>query len=172
MRAWACCSAVTLITTPTTKIRTTTATTSLPAAAVLTLVGGFLSGGASVLLLILLLVALSAFANRDTLVKGSTHWLIGAMHTLAQLAVALTLVYGFARLFRTAGSSGTGATAAMSLALWLVGGAAAAVVMGVYLFATNVAVKLHDNEAFSIQADQDWKNFLRFHFAPDGSVTV
>jgi hypothetical protein len=51
---------------------------------------------------------------------------------------------------------------------WLLG----ATVMGGYLFLTHWIFGRHWNESFSSVRCKDWKNFVRFKIAKDGSLTI
>ena len=45
-------------------------------------------------------------------------------------------------------------------------------IMGIYLLLSLNLFGRHSNEAFSALAIEDYKNFLRMHLAPDGTLTI
>lgn len=96
---------------------------------------------------------------------------LGGMHTAAHLLVALGILwcgawwnigqYGFTtgqwrNLLLTSGE------------LFIVGGFAGCIVMGVYLLSSYYIVGVHNNELFSALRVQSYKNFLRLHLSKEG----
>ncbi len=129
----------------------------------------------SVALLVVVLGGLVAFA------KPSADWshgprkllakdLMGLGHFVAHLACGAAvglLVIEFASLF-----DGAMFTAALLVALAVVGGLAGALVMGIYLAICCAWLRAHGNEAFSSMGLTTYKNFLRLHIDGDGVLTI
>jgi len=56
--------------------------------------------------------------------------------------------------------------------LFVVGGIAAATLMGVYLYVTNTFSALNADSGFSSNRIEDYKNFMRFHINTQGELTI
>jgi hypothetical protein len=102
-----------------------------------------------------------------------TRLLLGVPHALAHLALVLSLVVAFAH-----GWDRYGVVVALLAAL--VGTPLGGALLGLYLAVADVVygrwrlkgLNRHANEAFSCQAIEDWKSFLRFHIGHDGRLTI
>ena len=99
--------------------------------------------------------------------------LAGTAHGLTHAAAAwalLTLIHGITAAL---GITLPLAAEAFSGTLMFVGGAlVGSFLMGVYLLISLNVFERHSNEAFSSLRIEDYKNFLRLHIAPDGSLTI
>jgi hypothetical protein len=97
----------------------------------------------------------------------------GGLHAFAHLVVVFFSGW-WAGYFTTEVLAATGwisfliAGAIVFAAGWMVG----PIVLGVYLTISLNVFRRHHNEAFSSLSCPDWKNFLRMHIAPDGSLTI
>jgi hypothetical protein len=95
----------------------------------------------------------------------------GALHGLAHLAVAVCAVWAAAQL-PVPDSWPNWASFWSRLAVaGLLGGAAATLLVGVYLYLASRA-GIHMNEVFSAQSIEDYKSFLRMHIRSDGSLVM
>ena len=110
-------------------------------------------------------------AGRSRLVR----LVLGVLHALGHLLLALTVVVAWAHLWDTRGLVIATLAAAVATPL---GGA----LIGAYLALSDLAYSVapkrleglnrHANEAFSCQGIEDWKSFLRFHIDSDGRLTI
>jgi hypothetical protein len=117
------------------------------------------------LFLLLILGGLYGFADA---VRWYEKFEMALGHGLAHIAVAVTVVWGAARL---PGLGGRPFLAVVAL-LVLVGGAlGGSLVMGAYLVGSQM-FKRHPNENFSGQHIEGYKNFLRLRILSDGAVTI
>jgi hypothetical protein len=127
-----------------------------------------------ILTVLLLLVGLIGFAKprkaaADRRIKAipSDKIALGTAHTMAHL-VAFMLV------MRALAEMPTGNLYVLPFAVLMigVGGFVAAMVFGLYLALADRFAHVHGNEAFSAQAIPDFKNFVRMHLDPTGTLTV
>ena len=110
-------------------------------------------------------------AGRSPLARA----LLGLLHALAHLLLALTVVVAWAHVWDRYGLVVAAIAAAVATPL---GGA----LIGAYLALSDLAYSVapkrlegldrHANEAFSCQGIEDWKSFLRFHIGTDGRLTI
>lgn len=115
----------------------------------------------------LAVVSATAFAGRDRPYAR----VVGAVHGLAHLGLAVLLVWAAATL-PVPESWPAWASFWTRLALTgLAGGAAATLLVGCYLYLAS-RVGLHLNEVFSAQSIEDYKCFLRMHVRPDGALVL
>lgn len=121
--------------------------------------------------LVALLVGLIAFADGR---KPAFRYLAGPFHALthllgatlaAWLADRITVLAEFDRF------SAGGFLLEVAIT-GLTGYVLGAVLFGLYLLASIQLFGCHPNEAFSSLRIQDWKNFVRLHVAPNGTLTV
>jgi hypothetical protein len=99
------------------------------------------------------------------------HWLAGLIHGGAHIAVASSLAFLFAALEWTPASGLLSALlgwTAMLLSGAIVGGT----IIGFYFMIALEMHGAHGNEVFSSLRIPDYKCFLRFHFADDGSCEI
>jgi len=99
----------------------------------------------------------------------------GISHAIAHLAAALALAW-LAAMFTTGVLGlgfGTIAQLLIAGALTFVSGAVVGgVLIGLYLLVSVQLFGRHANEAFSSLRIEDYKQWLRMHFAPDGTLTL
>ena len=116
--------------------------------------------------------ALIAFAITTTPWK---RFVIGGLHGLAHVMVALGSMALFARLnlgwFRLDPDSPT-QVSLFIIEMFIVGGFAGSLLMGLYLFLANRLFGMHLNEVFSGQSIPDYKNFLRMQLNARGELTI
>jgi hypothetical protein len=108
-----------------------------------------------------------------------TRALVGIPHAAAHLLLMLTLVVISAQLISAGWDSYGLIVAAVAAAVATPLGAG---LIGLYLALCDLAfaqaperlggLERHANEVFSCQAIGDWKSFLRFHIAADGTLTI
>ncbi len=120
---------------------------------------------AGTVLCLAVLIGMYAFA--DALRRGQKVGM-GVIHAVAQLATAVTVAWGAARIPGLAGRPYLAVVAGLVAAG---GGLGGSLVMGLYLVIAQL-FKRHPNENFSSQHIQDYKNFLRLRIRTDGTVTV
>ncbi len=115
----------------------------------------------------LAVVGAAAFAGRD---KPYAR-LVGAVHGLAHLGLALLLVWAAATLPLPESWPAWAAFWSRLALTGLAGGAAATLLVGAYLYLAS-RVGLHLNEVFSAQSIEDRKCFLRIHVRTDGALVL
>jgi hypothetical protein len=124
---------------------------------------------------VLVLLALVGFAKPPRSVRPrAVPWVkagMGAVHTLAHLAVAPLIVWAALRTASLA-PPGWAVTASAALVGAVLGAAVGGLVFAAYLTVANVAWAAEGNHAFSAQQRSDHKNFLRLHVRDDGAVEV
>lgn len=121
---------------------------------------------------VLLVFGLYQFCSPD---PGRPAWLqwIGAVHGLAHLALVLLLTWWFAHINGSLGLQAPG-----HLRLWMQGGLYIVEMiviggpLGALLFSLALLPGVNFNEAFSSQHIEHYKNFVRMHVQPDGSLTI
>jgi Calcineurin-like phosphoesterase len=99
--------------------------------------------------------------------------LLGVPHALAHLALVLGLVLAVAQVWDRYG-------VVVALLAALVATPFGGALLGLYLALADAVygrlrlegLNRHANEAFSCQAIEDWKSFLRFHIDRDGRLTI
>ncbi|MGE0435583.1 MAG: hypothetical protein AB7G76_01335 [Steroidobacteraceae bacterium] len=99
----------------------------------------------------------------------------GVAHAIAHLSAALVLAWLAARLTTEALSLPFGSVAQLLLAgalTFVCGGVVGGALLGVYLLVSVQAFGRHSNEAFSSLRIEDCKQWLRMHFAADGTLTL
>jgi hypothetical protein len=92
-----------------------------------------------------------------------------AVHTVAIVAVSLASIRLAERF-----THGFWFSFTSSVLDAAIGGVVSAVVLGGYFALTNMVpgLEVHGNEAFSAARISSYKNFLRLHIAPDGTLTI
>jgi len=95
----------------------------------------------------------------------------GALHGLAHIAVAMCAVWAAAQLPVPDSWPNWASFWARLAVAGLLGGAAATLLVGVYLYLASRA-GIHMNEVFSAQSIEDYKSFLRMHIRSDGSLVM
>jgi calcineurin-like phosphoesterase family protein len=116
----------------------------------------------------ILVVALVAFAGWGHWGRAA-RWLVGPVHGLIHLGLVIVLIRAFAAPF--ADLSVPAFIAIFVVLLSVLGGLAGSLVMGVYLWLSQLAGK-HPNEAFSSAHIQEYKSFLRLRVGSDGSLDI
>ncbi len=107
--------------------------------------------------------------------KKLTRWVVGVTHGLLHVVLAFFLIWGFAHLnlvqfdFHTAS---VWHSLVFLLEMVVGGGLAGAALFALYLLVTSALAGFHLNEVFSSQAIQDYKNFLRLHVDPEGTLRI
>jgi hypothetical protein len=115
-----------------------------------------------------LVVALVAFAGWGHWGRGA-RWLVGPIHGVVHLVLVVALIQAFAAPF---GDLSVPPFIAIFIALLaVIGGLAGSLVMGGYLWMSQLAGK-HPNEAFSSAHIQEFKSFLRLRVGADGSLDI
>ena len=135
------------------------------------LLGYFWNEGRGMLLGPLLLI-LGFILFTDTH-SGWYRRVAGTLHGLAHAAAAWGLLVLTRNAAERLGISDPLAFEAFSGAfMFLAGGFVGCLLMGVYLLISLNVFGRHSNEAFSSLRIEDYKNFLRFHIAKDGTLTI
>ena len=117
---------------------------------------------------VIVLMALVAFAGLGHW-ERIARWPVGIFHGVIQLIVVVVLIRAFAAPFPDLPIE---AFLLIFLPLLgVVGGLAGSLVMGVYLWLSQLAGR-HANEAFSSAHIQDYKSFVRLKVERDGSLTI
>jgi Calcineurin-like phosphoesterase len=115
-----------------------------------------------------LVVAMVAFAGWGHWGRAA-RWLVGAVHGVVHLILVIALIRAFAAPFDDL--SVPLFIAIFIALLGVIGGLAGSLVMGGYLWLSQLAGK-HPNEAFSSAHIQDYKSFLRLRVSSDGSLEI
>jgi hypothetical protein len=117
---------------------------------------------------VIVVMALVAFAGLGHW-ERIARWPVGIFHGVIQLIVVVVLIRAFAAPFPDLPIE---AFLLIFLPLLgVVGGLAGSLVMGVYLWLSQLAGR-HANEAFSSAHIQDYKSFVRLKVERDGSLTI
>lgn len=90
--------------------------------------------------------------------------IVGLVHGIIHIMNGFLLIWVFASLIPP---STIGRITLFSLGIFAVGGITGCLVMGIYLFLTNMLFGIHDNEAFSSIKWSGYKNFIRMHITKD-----
>ena len=128
------------------------------------------------LLVILTLFALmTGFAKppgsvRARWAKLGTRLAMGAFHTVLQLATAATVALAATRILDFA--DGFAYVVLVVVFIAVVGAVFGAVALGLYLVLALTLLGTHQTEVFSAIRVEGYKNFLRLHIAPDGTLSV
>lgn len=99
----------------------------------------------------------------------------GVSHAVAHLCAALVLAWLAARFTTGPLGLGFGGIAQLLIAgalTFALGGVVGGVLLGLYLLISVQVFGRHSNEAFSSLRIQDYKQWLRLHFAADGTLTL
>jgi hypothetical protein len=147
--------------------------------------GGIFRNPVSAGALILLWFALAGFAEappwvRRPTLRGVARLLMGAAHLALHVVAVATVALGAITVATEAADPFAGTAESWvfgtvaSLFSFAVGGVAGSLVLGLYLAAAIglPGLRAHANEAFAAARITGWKNFVRLHVAPDGSLTV
>jgi Calcineurin-like phosphoesterase len=114
------------------------------------------------------LVVLGGLCGFADAVRPQERILMGLLHTLVQLGVAVAVIWAASRL---SGIGGRPFLAVVALLVAAGGALAGSLIMGAYLVVCQW-FKRHPNENFSSQHIEDYKNFLRIRIRSDGEVTL
>jgi hypothetical protein len=133
----------------------------------------------SVLFLVVLALGLKAFSDARS---PSGKWIVGILHAAAHLSLNLLLIWAFAYINLKDGfiSNTLGITdaeqlrhaAVFTLEMLVIGGSLGGLLMGLYLYISEVIFGRHTNEVFSAQRIPDYKNFLRLRIDESGALTI
>jgi len=99
----------------------------------------------------------------------------GVSHAVAHLFAALVLAWIATRITTELLGLEYGGIAQLLIAGMLIfacGGVVGGVLLGLYLLISVQVFGRHSNEAFSSLRIQDYKQWLRMHFGPDGTLTI
>ena len=139
---------------------------------------------------LVLFLGLVGFALNASEVGKGLAWGLGAVHTAAHLAAFLVVAWGGAQvnlnvldLDAVTQSSdalrwlGTGVDNVLQVVLFavemaVVGGLAAGLVWGLYLYLSHLLLGAHTNEVFSSQSIPDYKHVLRLRIDKGGDLTI
>jgi len=127
----------------------------------------------SALFLMIYVGSLTAFCqpfpdkNKTKMLMGQL--VVGATHGLLQFGLMLTLLVVYTKINA---SLGWECTLLLMAEIIFVTGALAGVLMGGYLYLTNYFLHFHAEAAFSSNAIEDYKNFIRFHINGEGELTI
>jgi len=134
----------------------------------LDLLFGLVRNPVSLIFAIIVTVALVAFAGLGHWGRLA-RWPVGVGHAAIQLAVVIGLMRAFTAPFM--GLSVEAFIPVFLVLMAVVGGLAGSLVMGAYLWLSQLA-GFHANEAFSSAHLQGYKSFLRLRIDRDGSLTI
>jgi hypothetical protein len=123
-------------------------------------------------LVIVLGLLLFASSDRKDTWRTAVGRLVGAIHGLSHVVLAGTLMWLVVAILDLQPASRGTHVFYFIAAVFVAGALAGGMLMGLYLFASNLLLKLHDNETFSSQAIVDYKNFVRLKIMRDGSLTI
>ena len=136
----------------------------------------------SVVFLVLIIAGMIGLSNYETISKRIIH---GGIHGLAHIGLFLLLFYLCAKInlvwgadfFDSIFPGDWGKDHPLQVIIFgaemlLFGSTLGGIVLGFYLWFSNRVLKIHDNEVLLCQSDPDYKNFLRFHLAKDGTLTI
>ncbi len=126
----------------------------------------FLDSLGSLTLALLVVGAAVAFTKQSRSIKG---WLVGSVHGLLQLTLAVLVTYAAVSL--TAGLPSVAMLVATLALVFVVGGIVATELVAVYLVLAD-RVGLNSNELFAAQAIGDFKNFLRLQVDATGELVI
>jgi hypothetical protein len=107
----------------------------------------------------------------------------GALHGVSHILLTVALVWWFATLDHAYLTPALGASipatvrtaiesTLFSAAMLVIGSVAGGMLMGAYLILANQLLGLHRSDVFASQSIRDYKNFLRLHVGPDGTLTI
>jgi hypothetical protein len=121
-------------------------------------------------------VMLAAAGNRASSRAVTVLW--GLLHGFGHMVLALVLAWQIDRWsllprIQVLLPFDRGAEAVVfACSLILLGGFAGATLVGVYLVASDMLLGWHTNEVFASQSIMNYRNFLRMHVRPDGSLKI
>ena len=120
-------------------------------------------------------VVLAAAGNRSSSRVLTVLWglLHGVLHMVLALCVARQ-IHGWAWPDRVADllPFRNPDSIAFEVILIIFGGLAGATLVGIYLTLSDMVLGWHTNEAFAAQSIRHYRNFLRIHVRPDGSLRI
>ncbi|MFL5383044.1 MAG: metallophosphoesterase [Longimicrobiaceae bacterium] len=131
---------------------------------------GMLIGNA-VFLAAFVFLALLAVAGLSEGAKGGVVVLVGVLHALVHVGLVLAAALLLRDLYPFAPGWGTWGTLIAAAGMFLVGRYLGIGVMALYFWLAE-KVGVNTSEALAAQSIDHYKNFLRLHFAPDGTLTV
>ena len=120
-------------------------------------------------------VMLAAAGNRWSSRPLTVQW--GLLHGFLHMALALILAW---RIHHWTWPDSVAAMLPVvhagalvyALSLTVIGGFAGATLVGVYLTVSDMVFGWHTNEVFAAQSITNYRNFLRLHMLPDGSLRI
>ena len=98
--------------------------------------------------------------------------LVGAVHGVAHLVAAALVMWAVASLIGISEADSGWRVVLFILGMLVAGTTAGGILMGAYLLLSNLLLRLHDNETFSSQGIENYKNFLRLKLTANGSLTI
>jgi hypothetical protein len=126
----------------------------------------------SVLFVLAILFGLTTFSGW----KPRRHIPLGFTHGLAHIGLNIYLIWGFAYLnthvFSTLLIDQISHALLFSGEMFAIGGILGGLLMGLYLFLSELMAGLHTNEVFSAQRIADHKSFLRLHIDQGGNLRI
>ncbi|HEX4983933.1 MAG TPA: hypothetical protein VFV63_19665, partial [Ilumatobacteraceae bacterium] len=129
----------------------------------------------TLLVVLTLFALLTGFAKppgavRARWAKLGTRLAMGAFHTVLHLATAATVALVACRSVDFA--DGFWYVTLVVVFIAVVGAVCGAIALGLYLFLALGLLGTHQTEVFSAIREEGYKNFLRLHIEPDGTLTV
>jgi hypothetical protein len=136
---------------------------------------GRLRNPLTLLVVLTLFALLTGFAKPPGAVRARwaklvTRLAMGAFHTVLHLATAATVAFVACRSFDFA--DGFWYVTLVVVFIAVVGAVCGAIALGLYLLLSLALLGTHQTEVFSAIRVQGYKNFLRLHIEPDGTLTV
>jgi hypothetical protein len=100
------------------------------------------------------------------------HFVAGPLHALAHITLAMILAWVVAATVLRLAIAASWQPFWFTFGMAALGGLLGSLLLGCYLIASSLVFQLHDNELFSSQGIEDYKNFLRIHISGDGALTI
>ncbi|MEW6208307.1 MAG: metallophosphoesterase [Acidobacteriota bacterium] len=132
-----------------------------------------------VLFLVVLVFGLKAFSDAKS---EARKWIVGIVHAAAHVGLNLLLIWGFAyinlndgiikNMLEITSAEQLRHALIFSIEMLVVGGLLGGLLMGFYLYISEVIFGRHTNEVFSAQRIPDYKNFLRLRIDEFGTLTI
>jgi len=125
-----------------------------------------------VMICVLVLLGMTMFTDRNS--GKMNYWWLGCLHGIVQLFNMFLFIWFMATRKPPELGYDTDEiiTAAFMVGSILLSGFTGSLIMGFYLWFTNCFLDIHMNESFSSLSQQHYKNFLRIHITPEGTVSI
>jgi hypothetical protein len=104
----------------------------------------------------------------DRVIKKKGSFFIGFLHAAAQTIMLFANMYMFAQTDVLDYWGSWWGNAMIVLLFSFTGGTASALLMGMYLYLSNILLGMHHDESSSALANPDYKNFVRMKIHPEG----